>query len=395
MEKATRQHLKIQNRSLVLKIFFDQPQVSRAEIARITGLTRTTVSDIVADLVGEGLVTKVGMGASAGGKAPVLLSLVDDSHTMVGLDLAYNQFRGAVVDLRGRIKHSICLPVNDTKGEQAIESAIDVLDRLVTYAGHSLAGIGVGTPGLVNSQEGIVNNAVNLEWKNIPLRKILGERYRVPVVVLNDCQAAAMGEFRFGENPLDSRNMVVVRVGYGIGSGVIIDGKIFHGDGGNAGEIGHLTMVENSDLACRCGKTGCLETLASVQAVVRRTATLAAQGCRSTILVPGIPITLDRLVKAYHAGDLLAHEVVDKAGCYLGHALSNLVSTLNIHQIILMGEMTQFGEPWLDIVYRAMLDTSLAGPGQDTHLWMGTLGDNDVILGATAVLTSDYSLLLK
>jgi N-acetylglucosamine repressor len=395
MEKATRQQLKKQNRDLVLKIFFETAQISRAEIARMTGLTRTTVSDIVADLIGEGLVNEVGIGISTGGKSPILLSLIEDAHTIIGLDLAYNQFRGAVVDLRGQIRQMVSLSVTDTTGPQAIEAAFGILDQLVGNAQRSLIGIGVGTPGLINSDEGVVVNAVNLEWKNLPLGKILGERYKLPVIVLNDCQAAAMGEFKFGVNTPSSQNMIVVRVGHGIGAGVIIDGKIFHGDGGSAGEIGHIIMNQNGNQMCRCGKIGCLETLASVRAVVQCAEARVRNGEKSILNTDSLPIDLDRLFDAYQAGDLLASEIIINAGQYLGGAIAILVSTLNIHNIILMGEMTRFGQSWLEVVYRTMMQSTLPHQGRDTRLHISTLPDNDVILGASALLAGNYSLLKK
>lgn len=398
MQKATRQQLKEQNRDLVLKIFFESTQISRAEISRMTGLTRTTVSDIVADLIAEGLVNEVGIGVSIGGKSPILLSLVDDRQFMIGLDLAYNQFRGAVVDLRGQICQMVSLPVDNSIGERAIASTFAILDQLVRLPYKSFIGIGVGTPGLVNSKEGVVVNSVNLEWQNLPLAQILHERYGLPVIVLNDCQAAAMGEFKFGGNPPASRNMVVVRVGHGIGAGVIIDGQIFSGDGGSAGEIGHITMIQDHQdhhLPCRCGKYGCLETLASARAVVQRAELLINQGLQSSLAASEAPITLDRMVKAYQSGDPLTQDIIHQAGYYLGVAISALVNTLNIHRIILMGEMTRFGQPWLDTVQKTMEQTNLALAGQGTIIQISALRDNDIILGASALLVGNFSLLFK
>jgi predicted NBD/HSP70 family sugar kinase len=243
----------------------------------------------------------------------------------------------------------------------------------------------VGAPGIVNSRDGIVVNAVNLGWQNLPLGSILQERYRLPVFVLNDCQAAAMGEFMYGSDRPVTRNMIVVRVGHGIGAGVIIDGKVFQGDGGGAGEIGHVMMIREGGLPCRCGKLGCLETMASARAVVQRAEILAANSG---------PITLEMMEKAFVAGDHLAQQIVKEAGYYLGLAISNLVSTLNIHKIILMGDMTRFGQPWLDAVKKAMTQTTLSHLAQDTDIQIGSLRDNDVILGASALLASNYSLLL-
>jgi hypothetical protein len=156
MKKATRQHTKEHNRNLVLKTIFDYASISRAEIARITSLTRTTVSDIVADLLDEGLVSEVGVGSSMGGKSPVLLSLVEDSRCLIGLDLARNEFRGAIINLRGKTRDIITVPINSKDGVEALGLVYEILDRLMQTTWQSLVGIGIGTPGLVNISEGMV-----------------------------------------------------------------------------------------------------------------------------------------------------------------------------------------------------------------------------------------------
>lgn len=395
MQKATRHQLKEQNRELVLKILLESSRISRAEIARVTGLSRATVSDMVAELINEGLIVEVGLGVSIGGKLPILLSVADDARFMIALDLAYNHFRGAVVDLRGQIRQIISLPASGYDGEQAIEATFSIIDQLVRLPYPSFVGIGVGAPGLVNSRDGIVVHAVNLNWRDLPLGPMLKERYGLPVVVQNDCQAAAMGEFIFGGPRPASQNMVVVRVGQGIGAGIILDGKIFQGDGGGAGEIGHVVMAHSKGLPCRCGKSGCLETLASSRAVLQRAQTLAGTGVKTVLSGTEGVLTLDQLVEAYQEGDLLACQVVEQAGYFLGIAISKLVATLNIHQIILMGEMTRFGQTWLEVVQQTMRQTTLARLEADTNIQISALRDNDVILGASALLVGNYSLLFK
>jgi hypothetical protein len=210
MKKATQEQTKEHNRNLVLNILLEHDSISRAEIARITHLTRTTVSDIVADLMNEGLVEEIGLGSSMGGKSPILLSVLEDARFLIGLDLAQNQFNGAVVNLRGQIREMISLPVNDRGGQEALGLVIDILDRLVKTACQPVVGIGVGTPGLVNTSAGIVINAVNLDWKNLPLAQLLQERYQVPICVSNDSQAAAMGEYTFGRYHKNRKNLIVI-----------------------------------------------------------------------------------------------------------------------------------------------------------------------------------------
>src|SRR4030043_1346673 len=143
MKKATRQHTKEHNRNLVLKTIFDHESISRAEIARITSLTRTTVSEIVADLLDEDLVSEIGVGASLGGKSPVLLSLVEDSRYLIGLDLARDEFRGAIVNLRGKIRELVTLPVNGKNGDEALVMVYEILDRLMQSPWLPLIGIGI------------------------------------------------------------------------------------------------------------------------------------------------------------------------------------------------------------------------------------------------------------
>ncbi len=392
MEKATRQQTKEHNTNLVLKTIFDHDSISRAEIARITRLTRTTVSDIVAELMAEGLVKEVGVGSSIGGKSPILLSLVSESRYLIGLDLARNKFSGAIVDLRGEIQYKVDQDIQGLHGEAALASVYAILDRLTQTSYKPLVGIGIGTPGLVNASEGVVINAVNLDWKDLPLVSLLQTRYHLPVSVLNDSQAAAMGEFIFGESHPPESSLIVINVRYGIGAGIIINGRLFHGDGGGAGEIGHV-VVEEGGLPCRCGNRGCLETIASTQAVVDRVRTLASKNSSSALAGSDDTLTLEAVVQAFAACDPVAKQVVLDAGQYLGKAISTLVGTLNIHKVILAGDMTCFGEPWLESIKQAMRKTSLARLAEETQVEINRLGPDGIILGASALILNDYSLL--
>jgi len=393
MKKATQEQTKEHNRNLVLKIFLEQDSISRAEIARVTHLTRTTVSDIVTDLMAEGLVEEVGLGSSLGGKSPILMSIVEDSRCLIGLDLAHNQFSGAVVNLRGEIRDLVSLAVNNRVGKEALDLVTEILDRLVRTACQPVVGIGVGTPGLVNTGSGIVINAVNLDWKNLPLAQVLQERYQVPVCVLNDSQAAAMGEYTFGKNHKNRENLIVINARHGIGAGVVINGRLFHGDGGGAGEIGHVVVIPQGGLLCRCGNRGCLETVASAQAIVKRVQQLAGLPNHAQWPVRAEEISFEQVEQAFAAGDPLVREIVLDAGRYIGLAISGLVGMLNIHEIVLIGDMTRFGEAWLAAIRETVAQSSLFGLAQETQVEIGEMGRNAIVLGASALLSSDYSLL--
>lgn len=395
MEKATQRLTKEHNRNLVLRMIFEHDSISRAEIARITHLTRTTVSDIVSGLIEEGLVSEIGVRPSLMGKNPVLLSLVEDSRCIIGLDLAQNRFTGALVNLRGKIHKTISLPVKDCTGGEALTLVYDIVDQLVNATDRSLVGIGVGTPGLVNMREGVVINAVNLSWKNLPLTRLLQDRYHKPVSVLNDSQAAAIGEYTYGKNHPADDDLVVINARHGIGAGIVIHGNLYQGQGGSAGEVGHIVVVPIGGLPCRCGNRGCLETVASAKALINRAQSMVGQFPNTKIPHDPNNITLDAIELAFKSGDILACQLVLETGRYIGMAVANMVGILNIQKIVLTGDMTCFGTSWLETIKEVMHQYSLSTMSQNTQIEIGRLGENGIIMGTSAMLVNNYSLLFK
>lgn len=379
MKKATHQQTKQHNRDLVLRTLFSHEAISRAEIARITNLTRTTVSDVVSGLLNEGLVDEVGRGESIGGKTPILLSIVPDSRYVLALNLAQDKFIGAIVNLRGEIKEMVEVQVNDNNGEKALELVYQILDQLIRKKIKPIVGIGVGTPGLVNTREGVIVNAVNLAWKDLPLCALLEKKYKLPVSILNDSQATAIGEYVYGNHHKPDENLIVVNVKYGIAAGILINGRLFQGDGGGAGEIGHVVVQENG-IRCRCGKSGCLETVASARAMMNQL---------------GVS-SFEQAFAEFSAKNENAKEIVINAGKYLGVSLANLIGTLNIQKIVLTGYMTQLGDIWLDAIKDSMQKASLEKIYEGTKIEIGNLDYRACILGASAfLLLDDYSLLFR
>ncbi len=395
MQKATQQDIKDHNRNLIFKRILDHQTTSRANLARLTGLTRTTVSEIVSDFMNEGLVEEVGVGPSTGGKNPILLSIAEDSRCSIGLDLANDRLSGAIVNLRGNIKQHLSIPLNGAEGEDALLLVYQIIDQLIEYDCQPIIGIGIGAPGLINSSEGLVINAVNYDWKNLYLADIIRERYRLPVHIINDCQAAAIAEKQYGIGNQKISNMIVVNIRYGIGAGIIIDGEIYQGDGGSAGEVGHIVVIPDGGELCRCGNRGCLETVASVKALIRNVEILSKTAPGSYFYQNNKKITLDEIENAIKLGDKIASNLVLDSGFYLGMAISWLVGILNIQKIILTGDMTNFGKSWLDQVKRTTKEMSLERPLSNTKIEIGHLGQDGVIIGASAALANDYSLIFN
>lgn len=394
VQKATRKQTRAHNSHLVLKTIYDCGQISRADIARATRLTRPTVSDVVADLMERGLVEEVGHGPSAGGKPPILLSVVDDSRHLIGIDLASGEFRGAVVNLRGEIRHRVNLPLRGQDGDVALALVYELIDDLVAATNSPLLGIGIGTPGLMDVMNGVVRRAVNLDWQDLPLRSLLQERYGLPVYVANDCQVAALAEYTFGEGK-GVENLVVVKVEHGIGAGIVLNGRLFYGDTFGAGEIGHVAVVENGQ-QCRCGNFGCLETVASARAIIQRAQAIAQNDPRSLLhqfVASSEEITIDAVCQAFEAGDEVVREMILEVGRYLGIAAANLVGVLSTRRILIAGSVACFGRAWLDKIRQEMVKRSLAMVAGETEVGISSIGPDIVILGASAlVLTYELGL---
>src|SRR4029079_12380491 len=276
--------------------------------------------DLVGTLIDDGLIEEVGRGQSTGGKSPILLRVAPDGRHLIGLDLG-EAFSGAVVNLRGEILHSIQLPLDGRNGDAAVELVFQRGGRLRGADRSPLLGIGIGAPGVIDTSTGTVRWSVNLNWADLPLGRLLEGRYGVPVVVANDSHAAALAELTFFRRPRPN-NLIVIRVGRGVGAGIILNGQLFQGDGYGAGEFGHVSM-SGADAPCRCGKTGCLETMASMRALLDS----------ATAAEPSITDE-NSLVAAFHAGVGVVRRIVLDAARELGIAIGWLIGVLNVRHVL-------------------------------------------------------------
>jgi predicted NBD/HSP70 family sugar kinase len=255
---------------------------------------------------------------------------------------------------------------------------------LVVAAGKPPLGIGIGTSGLVDTATGTVRWAVHLDWRDLGLGARVSGRTGLPVYVANDSQAAALAEWTFGRHAPD-RGMIVIKVGNGIGAGIIIEDRLYQGDGFGAGEIGHVSVADN-DLPCRCGRTGCLETVASLRAVHARIREAVSGGAG----IVGLPTdglgALAWCQDVVASGDVDALKVIVDAGRAMGRMVGYLVGALDIHDIVLIGLMTEFGEPWLEAVRSEAHRSALRLLADDTRIGLGNVGSDAVELGAAALL---------
>lgn len=387
-QKATRQHTKQHNARLVLKTIYEVGEVSRADLARMTGLTRATVSSIVAGYLEKGIVAETGHGPSLGGKPPILLRLVPGARQLICLDLGSEQFTGALVNLRGQFEKQISLPVNGRTGQLALDLVYELVDQLLGHVTAPLLGLALGSPGLIDTAAGVVKQSVNLAWRDVPLRQLLAERCGCPVYLANDSHLAALAEYSYGRSA--ANNLVLIKLGQGIGAGLVLNGRLFPGDGFGAGEIGHVRVLENGE-TCSCGNVGCLETVASVPALLRQAETAVVNHPGSLLAVErpsGQPITWELLQQACQQDDATARQVVMQAGELLGIAVANLVGILNVQHIVLDGEVAQLGDLFLNAVQNSVAQRVLPTLAADTAVQFATVETNLVLLGAAALILS-------
>ncbi len=347
------------NRALVLQSLFTEGQASRADLARATGLTRVTISDLVAELLDEGWVEELGTRAGQRvGKPATLVGVVPDAAHIVTIDLSDDErVHGAVVDLGGKILSRRSLPRRGRVGDAAQTLVLKLAGELIAATDRPILGVGVGSPGVV-SPAGVVIEAPNLGWTQRPLAADLTAALQVPVHVANDANAAALGEHSYGTD--EGPGLLVITIGQGVGAGVVLDGALVLGDRYAAGELGHV-VVDERGAPCACGRVGCLETVLSAHVLRDRTA--GVDGPART-------------------------KILTSAGRKLGLALAPVVSTLNVRAVVLCGPAELVDGP----LRAAALDTiqrrTMPVVGDEVDVRLSELGEDAALLGGAVLVLS-------
>jgi predicted NBD/HSP70 family sugar kinase len=346
---------------------------TRADLSRLTGLTRATVSELVSQLVSDDLVRETGQGTSSGGKPPTLLELNPTGRSIVAIDLGRRPFGGAIMDLSGRIRHRAQGGRGENRGEQGLRNVFRLADRLVAAADAPVLGVGVGTPGIVD-RDGAVVEASNLGWHSVPLRRALADRLGHPVTVANDAHAGVLAELAGRTDD----SLVLVKVGLGIGAGIVVDGRLHLGDRPAAGEIGHIRVVERGG-RCRCGNTGCLETVASVPSIIGSAFSLAGRE-------PDGDQPWDASSLAAVVGAPAVAQAIDRAGRHVGAVLAHLVAILDIHRVVVALELADATDPFLDAVRGEIAKRVLPDLAPVVEVTASTTGPDLVLAGAGALV---------
>lgn len=358
------------NRTIILQLLREHGPLSGYDVAKRTGLSRTAAYNVMDELVAAGLVQER-LGRSRGGRRPVLYQLRAEAGFVIGVDLGGTRIRAEAFSLREELVAVSEVPVTGGGEGSVLGSVVEAVTNVGGPLPGPVLGLGVAAPGLVDAVEGRVLQAAHLGWYDLPLAQMLNARFGWPVIVENDTNAAALAETRFGAGR-GHRHVVYVRAGTGIGAGLVLDGQLYRGEWGVVGELGHMVMEPEGAL-CACGRRGCLETLASVPAVLHRYQTLRGDEEK--------PPFKDLVARAYN-GDAHARVALREAGRWLGRALGNVANLLGPSAVVLAGPLAGggplFWEPLL-AEFRHRVLSRAAG-----QIWVarGELKERAAVVGA-------------
>jgi len=390
------------NKAAILRaVLANVEGISRAGAARITSLSRATVSAIVEELIEARILREVGLAASHGGRPPTLLQLNPDSGRAVGVDIGATHLSAVVANLRGRTLAEAEIAFDIRRGpEVGLEQVKSLVEETVTAANCTLAevtGVGVGVPGPVIMTQGKVSSPPIMPgWDEFPIRERLEAWWGRPTSLDNDANLGALGEWAYGGGQGES-NLVYIKVGTGIGCGILIDGKIYHGVLGTAGEIGHLTTSQDGP-PCKCGNYGCLEAMAGGEAIAQRAQLAVKAGQRTSLAeVSGQrPITARDVTEAAQAGDVVARQLLNDAGWHIGSALASVINFLNPGLVLVGGGVTGAGDFILSPISEAVEQRCLRASFQATRIELAKLGRQSVALGAVSLaLTKAFQGLVE
>ena len=333
--------LRERNRARVIGVLRMAGRTSQAEVARATGLSRTTVSSLVAELKESGLVFEVDMVEGRapdqrGGRPGVLLVLQDSSKAVVGIDFGHSHVQVAVADLAHKVLAERIEKLDvDHQAAEALDAAARMVEEVLAEANLRRAAVvcaGIGIPGPVDRARGTVGSATILPgWLGLRIAGEMERRLGLPVEIENDANCGALAELTWGAGR-DCSNFAYIKAATGIGAGLIVDGRLLRGASGTAGEIGHTTLDESGAL-CYCGNRGCLETVASGPAILE----LVGQGH------PGA-LTLDQVIELAAQGDVRCHRAISDAGREIGVAVAGLCNLINPERVIVGGLLSRAGD---------------------------------------------------
>ena len=383
------------NRSIILEKVRTSQSISRSGLAVETGLNASTVSSIVNDLLAEELVREAELFQAEIGRPSRLLELNPKGGCALGVELNVDYLHAILTDFTANVLWKKRVSIGPLDSQEEILTQLEILigEGINTEEASGLKqlGIGIGVPGLVDYRTGVLRIAPNLRWYDVPVLDILSNRCQLPIFVENEANAAALGEYFFGA-ALGVENFIFLSAGYGLGSGIVLDGKLFRGSYGYASEVGHVTFDARGE-TCGCGKRGCWETFVGPRAVERRVQRTLRTGAESIMRSKAggdiERISFDIVLEAASEGDEVALSALHEIGRYLGIGMANLINIFNPEMIVLGGALN-LASPFILPVVEQTVEANTLTPNLENVSIVASAHQADAtVMGAIALVLDE------
>ncbi|WP_017472508.1 ROK family transcriptional regulator [Amphibacillus jilinensis] len=377
--------VKQENKTLVLSTIIEQTPISRASVAQVTGLNKGTVSSLVSELIDEELVEESGPGESNGGRRPVMLLFNGKAGYSLAIDLGVDYLLGTIIDLDGNIFYEKKRQLQSTDFDVVFPFLTDFIKHLmaqVPKSRYGIIGIGVGVPAVISNQ-GEILLAPNLNWKKIKLKEQLEQQFNLPIYIENEANAGAYGEMRYGFEQTP-KHMVYASIGIGIGVGMILDGQLYSGLNGFAGEAGHMTVVKDGR-TCRCGNLGCWERYASEQALID-------EAIDRKLIEHNQEEPFHNLIELADQHNQAAIDLFKEIGTYIGIGLTNTINIFNPEHVVIGNQLID-AEQWIAPTIEAYINEHTIGFHQnDLKVSFAKLQAYSTVLGMAAFTIEGFLL---
>lgn len=390
-----RESKKSASKKYILTLIHGEGAISQTRIVEQTRIRPGTVQALIEELTREGLIRMSGEGKSKGGRKPTLLEINPDAYWTIGIDVDEERISAGIVDLKGAIVKSVGrTKCRFASTDDFIDAVKQVIRELMSAIPSTtpLLGAGIGIPGFVDRERGIARHCAYYDWmRDVPVKALLEQDFGFPFAIDNDTVVATLGEKWFGAGKgID--DFLYVDLGETVGMGTVIEGRLYTGFSGNAGELGHTVIQSNGPL-CICGNEGCVEALASGMALRREAEELVRKGVISLISDsvhdPG-EISIETIIHAAERGDKVAYKLVTEMAAYLGLAISNVVNVLNPQKVILGGSLMGAKEIVAEAIAKAIKSHCLSPIAAVVSVEASQLVEKSGILGASTLVSQRF-----
>jgi len=371
--------MQLENRSLLLNFIKNNENICRKDLAEMSGLTGAAVTNLVRDLIEVGIVTEYRDYKGPRSRNALSLKINNKKYFVIGASFRRGSIKYGVADLAGEvlIKHKIVLNLNESV-DTVFDNLSGVIDDCLKKFNSKgkIVGLGLASPGPINIKKGEISYLTNVKgWKDVQIKKYFEDKYEFPVILVEAANAAAIAEKWFG-CAKESKNFISILVSKGVGAGIVLNSKLFYGESGYAGEIGHVSIDYNGPL-CECGNRGCLELYCSTLTLLKK-----AQEIYGTKLLKNI----DDILNFSNKENNKLIKLVKENGQYLGYAIVNLINSFNPKLVVINSEISKFGNIWLNTIKSSVDSRLISEIFQNIEIKYSTLDSDPVFLGSIAMI---------